>query len=298
MQSCFPLRHEDALSTFRWKYLERKSVWVAYGAFDGGNLAAYYGNLEVPLRENGEVFGAGLCLDMAVHPDYRGRGLVTLLAEKVYASLPDTWLLSYGFSNKMGVRVDLKARGYGYTVLGEMSTFRKMVRRNISTECYSAAPARDYLLAEKQEDLGKLLVDQPAVYFDWRYRGGPLDKGVLLSVGENEAMVAQAVVRKQGKTLSLLKIIGRKGFFDEKVLPTVLGGIENYAIEERCRWVNVCVLPNGLWRKTLGRTGYWRWPIRANPYYLTVKVHRGADERLRAKALTAEEWMVMGGDIM
>lgn len=96
---------------------------VAWGAWDGDVLAAQYSCLMRPLRVPGHAapLPVGMSVNLAVHPAYRGRGLVRPLAERVYDAVRARGAVAgVGFSNAAGVRVDRRSRGYGYRVVGRL----------------------------------------------------------------------------------------------------------------------------------------------------------------------------------
>lgn len=96
---------------------------VAWGAWDGDVLAAQYSCLMRTLRVPGydAPLSVGMSVNLAVHPDYRGQGLVRPLAERVYEEARARGAVAgVGFSNAAGVQVDRRSRGYGYRVVGRL----------------------------------------------------------------------------------------------------------------------------------------------------------------------------------
>lgn len=95
---------------------------IAWGAWDGDKLAAQYSCRLVDLRlPGGEVITAGMSINMAVHPDYRGQGLIKQVSRPVYEQVAELGgVAGVGFSNAEGVQVDLRSKSYGYQLVGEM----------------------------------------------------------------------------------------------------------------------------------------------------------------------------------
>lgn len=96
---------------------------VARGAWDGDVLAAQYSCLMRTLRVPGRdvPLPVGMSVNLAVHPAYRGQGLVRPLAERVYDEVRARGAVAgVGFSNAAGVQVDRRSRGYGYRVVGRL----------------------------------------------------------------------------------------------------------------------------------------------------------------------------------
>ncbi|HEX2621781.1 MAG TPA: GNAT family N-acetyltransferase, partial [Phototrophicaceae bacterium] len=96
---------------------------IAWGAWDEDKLVAQYACLlvELALPYRADSVKAGMSLNMCVHPDYRGKGLIKQVSQPVYEAIyARGGLAGIGFSNAEGVQVDRKSKGYGYRVLGSM----------------------------------------------------------------------------------------------------------------------------------------------------------------------------------
>ena len=105
-----------------WSWFNAHQSLLAWGAWDGATLAAQYSCLIRQLQlSNANACTVGLSTNMAVHPRYRGRGLIKLVAEPVYDTLRQLGALAgVGFSNAHGVKVDQRSKGYGYRVVGPL----------------------------------------------------------------------------------------------------------------------------------------------------------------------------------
>jgi hypothetical protein len=98
---------------------------VAWGAWDGDRLAAQYSCRIVHVCAPGYdvPMPVGMSINMAVHPDYRGQGLIKHVARPVYETIAEQGgIAGVGFSNAEGVKVDLKSKSYGYRVVGKLSS--------------------------------------------------------------------------------------------------------------------------------------------------------------------------------
>ncbi|MCC7020613.1 MAG: GNAT family N-acetyltransferase [Ardenticatenales bacterium] len=96
---------------------------VAWGTWDGDVLIAQYSCLMRALRVPGRdaTLPVGMSVNLAVHPAYRGQGLVRPLADRVYDEVRARGAVAgVGFSNAAGVQVDRRSRGYGYRVVGRL----------------------------------------------------------------------------------------------------------------------------------------------------------------------------------
>jgi GNAT superfamily N-acetyltransferase len=109
-----------------WSWFNTHQALLAWGAWDGDTLAAQYSCLIRQLQlsnSNSPLHTVGLSTNMAVHPRYRGRGLIKQIAEPIYDTLRKRGALAgVGFSNARGVKVDQRSKSYGYRVVGALSS--------------------------------------------------------------------------------------------------------------------------------------------------------------------------------
>lgn len=122
-----PAQMEQLLQHF---YGERQLV--AWGAWDGDNLAAQYSCLltKLWLPNCAELQTVGMSINMAVHPNYRGRGLIKQVSWPVYDEVRERGgIAGVGFSNAEGVKVDKRSKGYGYRVVGKMVSVLALISK-------------------------------------------------------------------------------------------------------------------------------------------------------------------------
>ena len=127
---CFDRSADQMGSLLTW--LHAGFPLVTMGAFDGEDLVAQYTCRILDLRIPGVVgpVSAGMGLDMAVDPAYRGRGLLERVATPVYEDIIERGCVAgVGFSSIGGLAVTRASRSYAYEVLGPMvSTVVPVVR--------------------------------------------------------------------------------------------------------------------------------------------------------------------------
>lgn len=118
---CFNRQAEDMVHLLA--FLQPADRLIAWGVWDGPVLAAQYSCWLTAVHNPGgpAPLPVGMSVNMAVHPAYRGRGLVKWAAEPVYAALRQHGAVAgVGFSNTQGVQVDRRSKGYGYGVVGQL----------------------------------------------------------------------------------------------------------------------------------------------------------------------------------
>jgi len=121
LATCFNRTAQDMQALLDW--LHQIGQLVAWGAWDGDTLVAQYTCLLRDLCHKQMTLSAGMSINMAVHPDYRGQGLVKQVSAPVYDHVQSQGaLIGMGFSNAEGVQVDKNSKSYGYQVLGKLES--------------------------------------------------------------------------------------------------------------------------------------------------------------------------------
>lgn len=127
LQKCFPASAQFSLSYLDWLYRRNPDGRaIGFDAWDGEVLAAHYRCIPTQLRVSGQLVNAMLSLNTATHPDYRGLGLFTRLAQLTYEAAHAIGIScvygvanansTHGFVNKLGFQMvcALEARvGFG-----------------------------------------------------------------------------------------------------------------------------------------------------------------------------------------
>src|SRR4051794_13522394 len=105
---------------------------VAMGAWDRDRLVAQYNcrRLDLPVPRLAPPGSAGMGLNMAVDPAYRGRGLLDVVAPPVHDEIARRGCVAgVGFSSAGGLDVTRASRHYAYDVLGPMVSLAVPVAR-------------------------------------------------------------------------------------------------------------------------------------------------------------------------
>ncbi len=118
---------------------------VTMGAWDGEDLVAQYNCRLLELRVPGvtDPVSAGMGLNMAVDPAYRGRGLLDRVATPVHEIIAERGCVAgVGFSSVGGLAVTRASRSYAYEVLGPMVSIVVAVTRPRYSESAAAVGPR------------------------------------------------------------------------------------------------------------------------------------------------------------
>lgn len=179
--------------------------------FDDDLLIGHYAAVPVDLSVGGKQMRAIHSLDTMVHPDYRGRGIFTFLADMVYRESSRTgYHLVYGFPNKNSYHGFVSK--LGWLGFGNINAFvaesRSLRRRSSSTEsARSVLRLNEFdssadLLWERCKEREKVAVNRTSRYLNWRYVMKPeVDYqiyGLFSSIGELKAYAVTKVYGRNG----------------------------------------------------------------------------------------------------
>lgn len=229
---------------------------------------------------------------MATHPSHRGQGYISKLSAAVYVDvLAKGYDFSIGFSNESGIKVDTFSKGYGYKIVGEFRTYRKVIllpkknaillqKTSVFTFKSSAAP---FLKVEKSE-----------TYFKWRYSDRPNGKYTTFEVLKEQHRIAYVVLHLSERTCVILDIIAMS--IDTSNYHEIIAAVENYCLSKGIRLLSLTVLDNTFWKRVFTQNYFLPSVYSSSTYYLTVKIHKTMP--IKNKLLSPDAWLLMGGDIL
>ncbi len=277
-------------------YLHAMYPIIAWGAWDNHRIAAQYSCLlaELQLADHALPILVGTSVNMAVHPDYRGQGLVKQVAAPVYAEVGKCGgVAGVGFSNAAGVKVDQRSKGYGYQVVGKMR----------STAVYWRKPPTDtknlvYLTSQWPETLPHSLENHPspgvrfchtATSLRHRFACHPF-RQYCFGVWEHHGVVVYRPAQLGPfSAVSLLAVYGND-------IPQLLHQWGMALQQQGIHWIHLLSSPASYLLAILQQTAVCLpIPISRTPYYLTVKpLHPLMPPHL----LQYGRWDCLGGDIL
>lgn len=289
-----PLAHTLAL----WDWLHAGREVFTWGAWDGPRLIAQYSSLLTPLLipDHSVPVPVGVCANMAVHPHYRGRGIIKQLAQPVYKTLQEhNGVAGVGFSNAAGVKVDQHSRGYGYRVVGQMthtlvwlkSTQAEPVElsSNWPTEpwCYAPAPDAHIHFGNTPASVRQRFAAHPFRHYRF---------GIWKQAGKIYGVVIDRPVKRAG--LSGASLLA--AYAPAPELPRLLARWAAALRQAGARFATGLTTPTAPLRGALSSIGCAvAWPFNHSPYYLTVKP---LCPSAAAPLLDFARWDCMGGDIL
>lgn len=291
IDKCFILKSYDKKGFIKWKFFSPdKSMLTAFGVFLNGELISFYSNKEMPVVKEDQVYKSAVCLDMATHPDFRRQGLISALAKKTYSKIKkESYAFSFGFSNGSGINVDKNAKDYGYKIVGQFRTFRKIILPLPTKEklTVSEIDAPSIKKLNNYSNYYQIFLSQE--YLDWRFKFNPAHEYSYIKVCEKDTILGYSIIKKSKYKVGIYKVIEvSPGAFEQ-----VFSGTIDLLQKQKVRLVTVTILPNKFWLKILNKKRFIK-ARRKNDYYLTVFPHKLADKSL----LDKENWILMGGDLI
>jgi hypothetical protein len=270
---------------------------IAWGAWDGERLAAQYSCrvMDICVPGYDTPVHVGMSINMAVHPDYRGQGLIKQVARPVYEAIAaQGGIAGVGFSNAEGVKVDLKSKSYGYKVVGKLTSSlvwlahrRGTPRLTLTdtwpeTECPASTNTESGIrFTPRLEQIQHRFAQHPFRHYQFGiWHEGDCTRGVVIY-----RPIEYGRIRGAG----LLAAYG-----DD--LPELLRRWTAALQPEQVGFVHVLTSPNGSLRKALPEMGrVIHLPYSRTPYYLTAKA---LDTKRAAPLFDFNRWDCAGGDIL
>lgn len=281
--------------------MERLIYWLAclghieaYGLWDNNNLIAQYACLLRTVYIDNKPIPVGMSINMAVHPAYRGRGLVKQVSQPIYTSLQDKQvMLGMGFSNAQGVKVDKHSQGYGYQVVGQMqpliSILKSFNRRPLILS--DDIPYRQVRIPKQNQQ--KAHFQKDLKYIMQRYMQHPFRHYHYGIWQENERVLGIVVYKKVKlwgvPSVALLDVYGNN-------IEELLIRWSSTLRQQHIFLLHTLVTPQSSIQQILQQ--HWRVlnaPFSRNPYYLTVKP---LSNHMESSLLDFRQWDLVGGDVL
>ncbi len=269
---------------------------IAFGAWDGSQLVAQYSCRLTPLHipHRPEAAKVGMSINMAVHPDYRGRGLIKQLAPPVYEQVAALGgLAGVGFSNAQGVKVDQRSKSYGYQVVGKLDSTLIWIRHGLQSTPISLSENWPQVPFSPQAE------SQTHIHFDHtpqtlyhRFACHPFRQyqfGVWQEGDCVRGIVVYRLVRKNGVSGAALFAV----YGDD--LPQLLSGWARALCASGIRFIHVVTSQHSTLRPILPSIGpAVTLPYTRSPHYLTAKALKDTPAML----FDYPQWDCIGGDIL
>lgn len=293
LATCFNRKSYEMLVLIDW--LHQMGHLVAWGAWDNDKLVAQYSSLIRQMNFNEESVIAGMSINMAVHPDYRGQGLIKLVSTPVYENIQACGaVIGLGFSNAEGVRVDRHSKSYGYQVVGQMQSLLSYLpnRQGAMLDLTDCLPPELFYAYENSAS-SLVQFKKSARTFMIRYGSHPF-RDYKYGIWRYKYKILGIVVYRE------IEQFGVKGVSLMDVCGNDLAGLiecwGSSLYKQGIRFIHTLVSPASNIKQALYKNyPTMQLPYTRNPYYLTV---RPLTESINFPAKDFMLWDFIGGDIL
>ncbi len=269
---------------------------IAWGAWDGTRLVAQYACLllKLCLPHTPSPVSVGMSLNMAVHPDYRGQGIIKEVSRPVYETIAERQgVAGIGFSNSAGVKVDRRSKGYGYRVIGRMQPSLVCLSHSHSQPLELTDAWPEGLWNEIPSHRATIHLPISRENLQHRYAQHPFRRyhyGVWRENSEIHGIVIYRPIRIGGFPAAALL-----GAYSAD-LPELLLRWARTMRDSGIHFIHTLTTPSSQLRDALSHVGKCvNLPYSRSPYFLTVKA---LDNHLPDLFFQFSAWDFMGGDIL
>jgi hypothetical protein len=226
---------EMSTEEWRWKYRDSypRKVYSSVAVDDRMGIVGHYGAVCMHMVNDGvDMHGLAIC-DVALHPKFRGRGLLKALADPVpREAVKDGIRLGYGFPNRRSLLKPAISLGI-YEKVEDVTEGKKTARfhNTPGRYLYRLVPLDysderiDVLWESCSRRIG-LAVVRDRRYLTWRYRNHPFLRYELwgMTLRGGERLAGCAVLRRETERMLLVDFLCPR-----EALNPLLAKIDNYA---------------------------------------------------------------------
>lgn len=270
---------------------------VTWGAWDGERLIAQYNCRLLLLHVPGlpEPALAGMGLNMAVHPAFRGRGLLDTVARPVHEMMTARGCIAgVGFSSTGGLAVTRGSSSYAYQVLGPMTSSVVVLSRRRYPGPLTLTdkwPEGNLTLPHEEAQFIRYAVTEASLRH--RFAEHPFRRyqfGAWRDGSDLRGLVIYRPVRLRGVPAAAL--LGAYGADVPALLARWAGAVRHAGVPI----IHVVTSPASPIRGALRSIGKRiTVPISRNPYHL---ITRGLSDDTPPVLFELDRWDCVGGDIL
>jgi GNAT superfamily N-acetyltransferase len=313
------------LERWRWQYAHDPGGILLAVAPDG-SLAGHYAVSPLRFLMNGETIQGALSLDTMVHPNYRGQGMFTRLANALYDHLAAQGIdFIYGFPNEQSHHGFIKNLGwrdlqptlplYVYP-LNFSSAIQKVLPVPLLARLGSPAAKLGYralfgaprpipssIQVRKVQDFderfdglleyapARLMLKRDHDYLTWRYLKHPDHRYTILAAESGDSLLGYAVLSSQVtaglNAAYLVDILGRK----DAVTALIRAAVDS---AQDMDVINCMMFPP--YAPLLRRSGFIPLPERLFPQEMHLGVHNNTTRLSDEMIYDPGSWYITWGD--
>lgn len=281
---------------WKWKlsipYKRPASAWIA--TLPSGEPVSHYAYMPLAVVAGKERVHGALCTAMATAPRHRGRSLISQLSRAAFDDVERQGAeICLGFSNQAGLKVDKKATGYGYRVVGSFATYAAIPRKTMKSDVVLIRMKRSERFRSWPATPHALALQKSADYLEWRYRAHPDHTNECFRLVRGNKQIGYAVLRSKNARMEITDLI----VGNDREIPDAVRSCSAYARQKGSRILTITVLKNTFWKRVLKQAGFVSL-LKRTRYSLTIKTTRHTPQDLKRLFLKANSWRLVGGDIL
>ena len=199
-------KRDMTINFWRWRFIEGPfGKGIIYLAFDGDILTGHYAVFPTLIKIKREIVKAVFSMTTMTHPNYRGKGIFTTLANAVYEeAYRKGYKLVFGFPNEnsFGAFVNkLGWKGFGrinlYVLSFNLTKFHRL-EGNLRCKIKQVYSFDDNInkLWESVKDELRISVPRISRYLNWRFVENPEEKYFLFLVNTSDHLEGYFVLKK------------------------------------------------------------------------------------------------------
>lgn len=154
MNSVFP-RYKCELERWRWEFRENPFGFLQVFVDSDGKTVGTMSLIGASIKVDGTVFKGSQAVDLAVRPEFRGRGLFLEMGKKIMEQAKNEgFVLSYGVPNESAYYGHLK---YGWFPAAEIPVLTKMISKK-ALALFTLARLRDLFNQRRLRSISNIFV--------------------------------------------------------------------------------------------------------------------------------------------
>jgi len=236
------------LSSWRWRFQDNPSgPGLIELAWDHDKLVAHYAVTVLSMSVTGQKCSAGLSGTTMTHPDYRGRNLFPILAQRTYREMANRGMaLVCGFPNTPSHRGFISRLGwqdlYEIPVLRLQTASQKVmpVLSSHVQQVFTADERFDRFWEEIKHDHA-IITCRNGSYLNWRFFSNPAERYQVIAYVVTGEIKGYAAVKRYQDELQIVDLL--IGMNTGKIGESLIAYVIDQAIRENVRsvslWLNV-----------------------------------------------------------
>ena len=256
---------EIDIAFWRWRFAQNPSgKGIIKLLFDEKKLIGHYAVIPVNVQVEDKLVKAVLSMTTMTHPDYRGQGIFTYLAEETYGLCKKKgFLFVYGFPNKnsyYGFTSKLGWQGQGKMTLLQKELEPK-AKKDLSTREVKQIEHFDNgidSLWNKVKRNHTVIVQRTQEFLNWRFARNPNVDYRKYLISSNSGDIEGYIVLKiyVAGDMTIGHIVDILSVADEEVVKILLQHSYNYFLEQGVSYISCWIPRNSYYYGLLEKEGF------------------------------------------